>query len=93
LPRGFHRVRSFGLLHPKHRTTFRRLQLMLGRGRTFTTANRSTQGSCRRRCPVCRGTAWRRGPPVSSLELGLLRRPNANENGPRAPPPTAEAPC
>ncbi|MCC6521950.1 MAG: transposase [Polyangiaceae bacterium] len=28
---GFHRVRAYGLLHPKHRTTLRRLQLLLTR--------------------------------------------------------------
>jgi len=29
LPKGFHRVRAFGLLHPAHRATLRRLQLLL----------------------------------------------------------------
>lgn len=29
-PKGFHRVRAFGLLHPAHRSTLRRLQLLLG---------------------------------------------------------------
>jgi hypothetical protein len=28
-PRGFHRVRAFGLLHARHRTTIQRLQLLL----------------------------------------------------------------
>jgi hypothetical protein len=28
-PKGFHRVRAFGLLHPEHRDTLRRLQLLL----------------------------------------------------------------
>jgi hypothetical protein len=28
-PKGFHRVRAFGLLHPEHRGTLRRLQLLL----------------------------------------------------------------
>ena len=28
-PRGFHRVRTFGLLHPRHRATIARLQLLL----------------------------------------------------------------
>jgi predicted RNA-binding Zn-ribbon protein involved in translation (DUF1610 family) len=87
LPRGFHRVRSFGFLHPKHRTTFRRLQLMLGRGRPFSSASRTNQGTFRQRCPACGGTALRRGPSVSCVELGnpTVRR-NASENGPRAPP-------
>ncbi|MFO0590971.1 MAG: transposase [Polyangiaceae bacterium] len=29
-PKGFHRVRAFGLLHPSHRPQLRRLQLLLG---------------------------------------------------------------
>jgi hypothetical protein len=67
---------------------------MLGRGRPFSPASRQNQGEFRRRCPVCRGTALRRGPPVSKLAIGFpLRRPNANENGPRAPPPSVEATC
>jgi hypothetical protein len=28
-PKGLHRVRAFGLLHPAHRTTFKRVQLLL----------------------------------------------------------------
>jgi hypothetical protein len=28
-PKGFHRVRAFGLLHPEHRDRFRQLQLLL----------------------------------------------------------------
>ena len=31
-PKGFHRVRAFGLLHPEHRLTLQRLQLLLGTG-------------------------------------------------------------
>ena len=30
-PKGFHRVRAFGLLHPEHRDTLRQLQLLLAR--------------------------------------------------------------
>lgn len=30
-PKGFHRVRAFGLLHPQHRNTLRQLQLLLAR--------------------------------------------------------------
>jgi hypothetical protein len=33
-PKGFHRVRAFGLLHAEHRDTLRRLQLLLAPQRT-----------------------------------------------------------
>jgi hypothetical protein len=49
LPKGFHRVRAFGLLHPRHRTTLGRLQLALG-----APAEPSQPEPQRaRRCPSC----------------------------------------
>jgi hypothetical protein len=54
-PKGLHRVRSFGLLHPSRRQTLRRLQLLLmSRHPVSPTATRERQ---RRRCPHCHGDA------------------------------------
>lgn len=64
-PKGFHRVRSFGLLHPQYRKTLRRLQLLLGRPNEPQEApvipepdNLATE---RARCPSCGTLALVRG--------------------------------
>src|SRR5512133_3183216 len=82
LPRGFHRVRSFGLLHPKHRTTLRRRQLMLCRSRNhgLATTSRSGQSSTLRRCPVCNAIALRPGPPIPRTDLAIQLPPAATDN-------------
>jgi hypothetical protein len=61
LPRGFHRVRSFGLLHASQRVTLRRLQLMLERPAEARSKPRDTKRQLRR-CAVCKvGTLRRLG--------------------------------
>lgn len=52
-PRGFHRVRAFGLLHPKRRLELRRLQLLLG---TKTPESQKAENELRKTlsCPHCR---------------------------------------
>ena len=86
MPRGFHRVRAFGLLHPKHRTTLRRLQLLLGGARRLRPSPQPSKRAVRR-CPVCRATALRSGPPISALELSdSLPRQGTGDHAPRAPP-------
>lgn len=57
-PKGFHRVRHFGLLHPKHRKTLRRLQLMLSGSRKVKAvapdiAQAPTDDPTSHRCPSC----------------------------------------
>jgi hypothetical protein len=55
-PRGFHRVRCFGLLHPRHRKTLRRLLLMLDQPREPQepeTSESEGDESRLRRCPSC----------------------------------------
>lgn len=63
-PRGFHRVRAFGLLHPHRRTELKRLQLLLA-NKTAAAAGESSQAPRPRalRCPRC-----------GQLSLRLLRR-------------------
>lgn len=59
LPKGFHRVRAFGLLHPHHRLTLKRVQLLLNADVSEPAATKPRPI----RCPHCRkGT------------LALLRR-------------------
>jgi len=56
-PKGFHRVRSFGLLHPEHRRTLRRLQLLLSPKRATEaqgTAADSQPTKAGLSCPHCR---------------------------------------
>ena len=60
LPRGFHRVRSYGLLHASRRVTLRRLQLMLQRPRTAGSDPARTKKRQLPRCPVCKSERLRR---------------------------------
>lgn len=55
-PKGFHRVRCFGLLHPRHRKSLRRLQLMLHRPcepEEPQAPESETKTPRVRRCPFC----------------------------------------
>jgi hypothetical protein len=49
LPRGLHRVRAFGLLHPAYRVTLKRLQLMLG----IPPEPVAAEPAAKPICPVC----------------------------------------
>jgi hypothetical protein len=51
-PRGFHRVRAYGLLHPAHRLTLGRLQLLLDAVPSSAAAPQATAPPSRR-CPAC----------------------------------------
>jgi hypothetical protein len=85
-PRGFHRVRSFGLLHPSQRVTLRRLQLMLLRRPAAEPQVARRQKPRSTRCPVCKAAALyriKRITPSECLEL-------ASRND--QPIPTARAP-
>jgi hypothetical protein len=68
-PKGFHRVRAFGLLHPEHRVTLLRLKLLLAPRQSL--------------CPLRVGSELARGerscPSCGSLELRLVRRLSAAE--------------
>jgi hypothetical protein len=81
LPKGFHRVRSYGLLHPAHRVTLRRLQLLLG---ATAPVCDDDEAAPRLRCPHCRtGTLVlirRLSPDECFARLGHL----ANPRGPPA---------
>lgn len=86
-PRGFHRVRQFGLLHARQRHTLSRLQLMLGNGRRCETKP-GNPTRLLRRCPLCRSTALRRGRLLSSAEcLAMTTQLVAPQQRSRGPPP------
>jgi hypothetical protein len=61
LPKGFHRVRAFGLLHPEHRSALFQLQLLLApRAAATATADDMPLTVARtRRCPTCGAAALR----------------------------------
>lgn len=73
LPRGLHRIRAFGLLHPSRRTTLRRLQLLLGSPKAFpsTPGLEETAGRKPRVCESCGCTTWHRGPRLNAIECAL----------------------
>jgi hypothetical protein len=96
-PKGFHRVRAFGLLHPEHRDTLRRLQLLLAprESSKSTTPEPSSLDApistspIRATCPHCHRPALS---PVRRLsaEECIARQSLATANGvtgiARAPP-------
>jgi hypothetical protein len=59
LPRGFHRVRAYGLLHSSQRTTLRRLQLMLQRRGPVDSTLEQQRPRRRPRCPACKSERLR----------------------------------
>jgi predicted RNA-binding Zn-ribbon protein involved in translation (DUF1610 family) len=89
LPRGMHRVRAFGLLHPAHRTTLRRLQLVLApRGGAESTPEQ--QPRPRLLCPQCKQASLllvRRLSPAECITLAnALAAAPARHPLARAPP-------
>jgi putative transposase/transposase-like zinc-binding protein len=92
LPKGFHRVRAFGLLHPVHRTTLGRLQLLLASRQGPASAAPQRPARLRLPCPHCK-----------QASLVLLRRVSREECVARASalaalpparaPPEAPAPA
>ena len=81
--KGLHRVRAFGLLHPAHRTTLNRLQLLLSAARRpVEQPSAATRPALR--CPYCRKPTLRllgRVTPLECIELAPLLAAQ-----PRAPP-------
>ena len=53
-PKGFHRVRAFGLLHPEHRTELRRLQLLLAPPTTDAALEPGEVAAPRSQCARCK---------------------------------------
>lgn len=85
-PRGFHRVRQFGLLHARQRHTLSRLQLMLGRARRGETKPGSPTRLLRQ-CPTCHSTALRNGRHLSGAECAAMAAQlPAPQQKPRGPP-------
>ena len=87
-PRGMHRVRAFGLLHPAHRNTLRRLQLLLAPpDKTAPDSAQHAERAALPRCPYCRQPSPALG---RRLSAGQCRAYLARVPMARAPP-AAEA--
>lgn len=87
-PRGFHRVRAFGLLHPKRRLELRRLQLLLG---AKLPENQKAENVLRKTlsCPHCRTGELRILRTLSAKECEVYERRRETSPIPsvaRAPP-------
>lgn len=88
-PTGFHRVRSFGLLHPAHREALRRLQLLLAPRDLPAPEAPASPRRPRLRCPHCKAGSLvlvRRLSPAECLVF-VAKLDATTSNGARAPPP------
>jgi hypothetical protein len=92
-PKGFHRVRSFGLLHPEHRTTLQRLQLLLASRRSADIAMPPRPASMKLVCPHCHRPALVLIRRFSAADLVAFANtvPTAALDRARAPPPPMRA--
>jgi len=89
-PKGMHRVRAFGLLHPSQRHTLRRLQLLLAPRQM--PSRRSPRPRPKPRCRYCHGETLqllRRLTPEQCLAFEL-RRVGELSDAARAPPVTIQ---
>ena len=87
-PRGFHRVRSYGLLHSSQRVTLRRLQLMLQPKAPVDSTLEQARVHRRPRCPTCKSERLRvvRRIAVADRQPTAVK-PNELRQLARAPPP------
>jgi hypothetical protein len=93
--RGLHRVRAFGLLHPRERPVLRRLQLLLAPTQPPTKDGVPRASHSHPRCPHCHERALRRVRRLSAEQCAPLLSPSAPSIEPfaRGPPAmTSEAP-
>src|SRR5512139_2265813 len=81
--RGLQRVRAFGLLHPAHRTTLMRLQMLLSAAATPAEQSRAAARPALR-CPYCHQPTLCLLRRVTALECVELARVLAAQS--RAPP-------
>ncbi len=93
LPKGFHRVRAFGLLHPAHRDVLRRLQLLLAppKAQPSTLLDSAAPAQPKRRCPHCGDhnlLLLRRLSAAECLAFAAMLAQSAAPKLARGPPPT-----
>jgi hypothetical protein len=86
LPKGFHRVRAFGLLHPEHRSALCQLQLLLAPRRAPAVDDVPVAVARTRKCPTCGAAALRLICRLSAAECLALEPALAPK------PPLARAP-
>ncbi len=84
-PKGFHRVRSFGLLHPQHRSKLQRLQLLLSRSRQTQEAVKDSRPENQTpqlaRCPACGMLSLAIGRRLDAAECGAWAEAMTNRAG------------
>ncbi len=87
-PKGFHRVRAFGLLHRAHRDTLQRLQLLLAPRRAPAPPVTERPSPGRKRCPRCKELAMvlTRRLSVEACITFAAEQARVTSNGARAPP-------
>jgi hypothetical protein len=89
--KGLHRVRAFGLLHPAHRATLRRVHLSLGHTASAAEVDETENKKCRApRCPYCKQQTLRRVQRLSAKQciVYVVRLAKADPIA-RAPPVAA----
>jgi hypothetical protein len=88
-PKGLHRVRAFGLLHPAHRATLKRVQLLLTPAPAHVPAPAALDAALQRsplRCPHCHHATLRLLRRLSPSECMLVRAAMGFADHARAPP-------
>jgi hypothetical protein len=90
--KGLHRVRAFGLLHPAHRLTWKRLQLLLSSPAASDSHTQKDEPRARPqlRCPSCHHVTLRLLRRLSPLECIAMAL--AAPTGARAPPSWLQLP-
>lgn len=84
-PRGLHRVRAFGLLHPSRRVTLKRLQLQMRRVPPEHAPREVPERRCR-----CGSTTWLCGPRLTPEQCSAAEHVHTTDGlGARAPPQEA----
>lgn len=89
-PKGFHRVRAFGLLHRTQRTTLRRLQLRLAKPVAAPATEKTSTPSrpaADRKCPHCGQSSLRLVRRLSPAECAEREQRAEREEAPRARAP------
>ena len=92
-PKGFHRVRTFGLLHASQRDKLRRLQLLLSSACSPTPTPISMPTASKPRCPHCQQGALRRVRRLTATEcFAFLATADIVARAPLLPAPRGASP-
>ncbi|MBK8999537.1 MAG: IS91 family transposase [Myxococcales bacterium] len=93
LPKGMHRVRAFGLLHPAHRGSLLQLQLALAQRPAPSSAPPTSLPRPRLRCPACNGSMRLLRPVTPEACAAIVAALGPATHRSRAPPLSAPGPA